>query len=102
MTSLASSTKRIYRFAAIIPAMLIALAMFATPAAHAWGCQGHEVVAMIAEMHLNPHALAMVNKLLTDYPRDPALNKYLQRDGTHSDGRRRAVGRRLSQRPSRN
>ncbi len=81
MTSFASFTKRIYRFVAIIPALLIALAIFATPSAHAWGCQGHETVALIAEMHLNPHALEMVNKLLTDYPRDPALNKYCKETG---------------------
>jgi hypothetical protein len=81
MTSFAPLAKRTYRFAAIIPATLIAFAMFSAPAAHAWGCQGHEAVALIAEMHLNPHALAMVNKLLTDYPRDPALNKYCKETG---------------------
>ena len=46
MTSFASFTKRIYRIASIIPAVVIALALFATPAAHAWGCQGHETVAL--------------------------------------------------------
>jgi hypothetical protein len=81
MTSSASFVKRIFRFAAIIPVAIIALALFVTPAAHAWGCQGHEIVAMIAEMHLNPHALAEVNKLLTDFPRDPALNKYCKETG---------------------
>lgn len=81
MTSFASSAKRTYRMAATIPALLIVFAVFTTPAAHAWGCQGHETVALIAEMHLNPHALAMVNKLLTDFPRDPALNKYCKETG---------------------
>ncbi len=81
MSSFTSFAKRIYGFAGIIPVIAVALAMLAAPAAHAWGCQGHETVALIAEMHLNPHALAKVNKLLTDYPRDPALNKYCKETG---------------------
>jgi len=46
------------------------------PAAHAWGCQGHEAVALIAQMHLNPRALAMVNQILKDGPIDATLNRY--------------------------
>jgi hypothetical protein len=49
---------------------------FCSPAAHAWGCQGHETVALIAQMHLTPHALAMVNQILKDGPIDPSLNRY--------------------------
>lgn len=55
--------------------------LFGGPAAHAWGCQGHEAVALIAEMHLNPHALAMVNQILKDGPIDPALNRYCKETG---------------------
>jgi S1/P1 Nuclease len=74
MTSFGVSRKRIFRMAAIIPALMFA--MFASPAAHAWGCQGHETVAMIAEMHMNPQTLAKVNQILKASPIDPALNRY--------------------------
>jgi hypothetical protein len=81
MTSFASFAKRIYRIASIIPAMAIALALFPTPAAHAWGCQGHETVALIAEMHMSPQVLAKVNQILKDSPIDPALNRYCKETG---------------------
>src|SRR5450755_3668381 len=79
MTSFGFFGKCIYRLAAFIP--VLAIAMLASPAAHAWGCQGHEIIGLIAEMHLNPHALAEVNKLLTDFPRDPELSRYCKETG---------------------
>jgi hypothetical protein len=81
MTSFASFAKRSYRMAAIIPAMAIAFAIFASPAAHAWGCQGHETVALIAEMHMSPQVLAKVNQILKDSPIDPALSRYCKETG---------------------
>jgi hypothetical protein len=50
--------------------------LFAAPSAWAFGCQGHEIIAMIAEKHLSPHAAAMVQQLLKDNPIDPALTRY--------------------------
>jgi hypothetical protein len=50
--------------------------LFAPSSARAWGCQGHQVVALIAEKHLTPHARAMVEKILKDGPIDPTLNRY--------------------------
>jgi hypothetical protein len=44
----------------------------------AWGCVGHQTVALIAEKHLNAHAAAMVNQLLRGNPIDPALARYCQ------------------------
>jgi hypothetical protein len=44
----------------------------------AWGCVGHQTVALIAEKHLNPRAAAMVNQLLRENPIDPALKRYCQ------------------------
>ena len=44
--------------------------------AWAWGCEGHQVVALIAERHLTPHALAMVKQILRDAPIDPSLSRY--------------------------
>jgi len=50
--------------------------LFAPSSAWAWGCQGHQVVALIAEKHLTPHARAMIEKILKDGPIDPTLNRY--------------------------
>jgi hypothetical protein len=44
--------------------------------AWAWGCEGHQVVALIAERHLTPHAFAMVKQILRDGPIDPSLSRY--------------------------
>jgi hypothetical protein len=44
--------------------------------AHAWGCKGHQTVALIAEKHLTPEAKQFVVKLLTENPVDPKLNRY--------------------------
>lgn len=44
--------------------------------AHAWGCEGHQVIALLAEKHLNPRALEMAKKILAEGPVDPALNRY--------------------------
>jgi hypothetical protein len=50
--------------------------ILAAPEAKAWGCEGHETIAMIAEARLNPHALTMAEKILTDNPIDPTLKRY--------------------------
>src|SRR5579864_490821 len=71
--------KHILRMTAIILAQI--LTMFASPAAHAWGCQGHEVVALIAEMHMTSQALAKVTQILKDSPIDPALSRYCKETG---------------------
>ncbi|HEX3371119.1 MAG TPA: S1/P1 nuclease, partial [Candidatus Acidoferrales bacterium] len=44
--------------------------------ARAWGCEGHRVVALLAEKHLSPRALAMAKKILSDTPIDPSLSRY--------------------------
>jgi hypothetical protein len=46
------------------------------PAAHAWGCKGHQTVALIAEKHLTPDARQLVEKLLGDSPIDPKLKRW--------------------------
>ncbi|MGC1185976.1 MAG: S1/P1 nuclease [Candidatus Acidiferrales bacterium] len=56
----------------------IVLSIAATPQARAWGCEGHQTVALIAKMHLDPNALAMVNKILNDNPIDPQLKRFCQ------------------------
>ena len=53
------------------------LAMMCLPApAHAWGCEGHQVIALLAEKHLTPHALEMAKKTLAEGPIDPALSRF--------------------------
>jgi hypothetical protein len=85
MTLFGFCRKRLCKTAASNPALAIvltvALAMFASPAAHAWGCQGHETVALIAEMHMTPQTLAKVNQILKDSPIDPALSRYCKETG---------------------
>jgi len=46
------------------------------PAAQAWGCKGHQTVALIAEKQLTPEAKQMVQALLAGNPIDPALKRY--------------------------
>ena len=52
----------------------------AAPAAFAWGCQGHETVALIAEAHLNPRALAMANDILKNAPVDPNVTRFCKEE----------------------
>ena len=51
-------------------------ALAAVPSAWGWGCKGHEIVALIAEAHLNSRARAMAFKILADGPINPALSRY--------------------------
>lgn len=60
----------------VIFAAAFALVISGAPAAHAWGCKGHQTVALIAENHLTPEAKQMVQKLLGDNPIDPKLKRW--------------------------
>ena len=42
----------------------------------AWGCKGHQTVALIAEKHLSPEARQLIEKLLNENPVDPQLKRY--------------------------
>jgi hypothetical protein len=46
-----------------------------------WGCEGHQTVALIAEKHMNAHALEMANNLLQSEPIDPALRRFCSSPG---------------------
>jgi hypothetical protein len=63
---------------------LIALgcALAASPSARAWGCQGHQAIAYIAEAHLNPRARAMAIKILKASPIDKSLPRWCQPPAT--------------------
>lgn len=56
---------------------LSALLLLLSPSkAAAWGCKGHQTIALIAEKHLTPDAKQWVMKLLADTPIDPKLSRY--------------------------
>ncbi len=57
-------------------AAILAVLLCSTPSAHAWGCKGHQTVALIAEKHLTPEARQLVEKLLGENPIDPKLKRW--------------------------
>ena len=54
----------------------LALLTCATPPANAWGCKGHQTVALISENHLTPEARRLVQELLGENPIDPKLKRW--------------------------
>jgi hypothetical protein len=56
----------------------ISIAFACAPNARAWGCQGHQAVAYIAEAHLNRRARATALGILSAAPIDPSLPRYCQ------------------------
>jgi hypothetical protein len=76
------SLPRLFLRAGIFASLsLFALVSLPAPA-RAWGCKGHQVVALLAEKHLNPRALAMAKKILAEGPIDPSLSRYCKEGGT--------------------
>lgn len=70
------------RTSRLIRAALIAFTVLvAVPSAWGWGCKGHEIVALIAEAHLNPRARAMALKILAEGPISPTLSRYCKEPG---------------------
>lgn len=49
---------------------------FCTCPAWAWGCKGHQTVAVLAERQLTPEARQLVEKLLSENPINPQLKRY--------------------------
>jgi S1/P1 Nuclease len=58
----------------LLALLLVAFALCA-PSAFAWTCKGHQTVALIAEKHLTPEALQLIEQLLKDNPVDPQLRR---------------------------
>jgi hypothetical protein len=62
--------------------LLITFTAFAAvPSAWGWGCKGHEIVALVAEAHLNSHARAIALKILADGPISSSLSRYCKDPG---------------------
>ncbi len=59
----------------IVFSLAMSLALMAS-SAFGWGCEGHQMVALIARAHLTPVASAAVDRLLRENPIDPALKRY--------------------------
>jgi hypothetical protein len=64
------------RFGIYLSFLYGSILLFWPSAAHAWGCKGHQTVALIAERHLTPETQQWVQKLLSENPIDPKLNRY--------------------------
>ena len=60
----------------VLVAGALAACLGAEPRARAWGCKGHQAVALIAEKHLTPEARQLVEKLLGANPIDPKLKRW--------------------------
>jgi hypothetical protein len=57
--------------------LLIAAALpLLTTTAFGWGCEGHQMIALIARAHLTPAASQAVDRLLRENPIDPSLNRF--------------------------
>jgi hypothetical protein len=63
------------------PLLLGLCALGFTPSAHAWGCKGHQIVALLAEKHLSAHAQAMVAEILAAGPISKDLRRFCGETG---------------------
>ncbi len=63
--------------------ILILLAMLPLTAVSAfgWGCEGHQMIALIARAHLTPQASSAVDGLLRENPIDRGLNRFCKDRG---------------------
>jgi hypothetical protein len=72
---------RPFRRAGIFACLLVFAGVSLPAPARAWGCEGHRVIALLAEKHLTPHALAMAKKILAEGPIDPNVSRYCKDGG---------------------
>lgn len=65
----------------LISCTLVFAALLCCSPTFAFGCKGHQIVALIAENHLNPTIRAMVKEILDAAPIDLALKRYCVQSG---------------------
>ena len=69
----------------MIKRLLCSLALFliaVSPAPmHAWGCEGHEIVALIAMKHLQPQVASQINAILAASPVASTLRHFCRTSG---------------------
>ena len=71
-----------FRLSVCLGSLGTALILLNSPMrARAWGCEGHQAVATIAEKHMSVHALEQVNRLLRSAPIDPTLPRRCSSQG---------------------
>lgn len=56
--------------------LIVPLLIAGSVPAHAWGCEGHEIVALIAVRHLQPQVAGQVNAILNASPVSAGLHRY--------------------------
>ena len=56
--------------------LLLLFLSLGSSSSRAWGCKGHQTVALLAETQLTPKARQFVEKLLSENPIDPQLQRY--------------------------
>lgn len=65
----------------LVPALVwVFAALFCVPSARAWGCDGHQTIAFLAERHLTPQAKLALTDLLQNNPIDPSLPRFCGND----------------------
>ncbi len=69
---------RVLQQPVLVSIATLALAFTACPSARAWGCEGHQVIAYVAETHLSARARAAIIRILAASPVDPSLSRYCQ------------------------
>jgi hypothetical protein len=62
--------------------LLVLLAAEACGSLFGFGCEGHQIVALIAGQHLTDQARAAVYRLLSDHPIDPSLDRFCKPPAT--------------------
>lgn len=65
----------------LAPLLLCLSVIGPAPAARGWGCEGHQIIALIAEAHMNPHARAMAFRILAAAPIDASLPRFCPAEG---------------------
>jgi len=61
---------------------LLLFLLFAVPVkVRAWGCEGHEIVALITMKHLHPQVAEQITAILTASPVSPSLRRYCRISG---------------------
>ncbi len=65
----------------LLPVVCLVLISAASIPAHAWGCEGHQIVALIALKHLQPQVAAQMNAILTAAPIAADLRRYCRNSG---------------------
>ena len=65
----------------LLCSLFLVLLCTASIQAHAWGCEGHEIVALIAMKHLTPQVATQINAILAASPVSPTLRRYCRNSG---------------------